>query len=79
MEKSWVELWDTESGNLVGEFDGVIDAVADLRKSMSPQVRAWLPSLALVLKSRDGSFSEVILDGEGFVTLFQEDGAIASV
>ncbi len=65
----WYELMDTDTGNMVGEYDTLAQAIETLRGSKSPNLAQWIPSLILSIESEDESISEVIATGQDLVSL----------
>jgi len=60
------QLWDSDTANLVGEYETVPDALADIEKtSTTAEARSQIKDLVLTLElgGPDGD-SMVILDGE---------------
>lgn len=65
----WYELMDTDTGNMVGEYDTVAQAIESLRGSKAQDLAQWIPSLILSIESEDESISEVIATGQDLVSL----------
>ncbi len=65
----WYELMDTDTGNMVGEYDTLAQAIESLRGSQSLDLAKWIPSLILSIESEDESISEVIATGQDHVSL----------
>lgn len=66
------ELWDTESRNLVAEFDTRHEAMLAVRHTLQTQGRRSVETLALGTEDGDGG-GEVIARGAGLVALAEQE------
>lgn len=61
---SWFDIWDQQSGNLVGSFDTLSAALAaSLKGSYRPDLESWFGSLVVTKEFDDDEDPQVILSG----------------
>ena len=53
----WYELWDVDSGNMVGAFASEADALAEVRGLLAVNGAAYADDLALAVRRTDGGES----------------------
>jgi hypothetical protein len=68
------ELWDTESRNLVAEFDSRDDAISAVRQTLNAQGRSAIETLLLGTEDGDGG-GEVIARGAELIALAERPAA----
>jgi hypothetical protein len=59
--REWYELWDVDSGNIVGTFETERDALTEVRGLLEVNGPEYAVDLALALRREDGG--EPIADG----------------
>ena len=70
------ELWNTSSGNRVGEFESQDEALASVRRTLQQHGPSMIDSWALGYEDDEGA-DEVIARGAALVALAQPDATRA--
>jgi hypothetical protein len=64
---AWYELWDVDTGNIVGSFASEADALAEVRGLVALNGPGYVADLSLARKHPDGG--ELIAEGDELARL----------
>ncbi len=71
------ELWNTSSGNRVGEFESQDEAIASVRRTMQQHGASMIETLALGYEDEDGE-GEIIARGADLLVLGTLDASYSA-